>query len=142
MTFARIHRLACKRNNLPCAPSILKHNVSAEVCLLGPQWISRGFTLTRYIGRGSLPSIYEKAKDSLDTDYPRNKGKLADRFFPRNVLWMFLWAPTVKSQYPKSPPPTPQKNQFLFGLGRPIRHMLSIFQDDRTTILSNKIYLF
>ena len=28
-TFARIHRLACQRNTLPCAPSILKHRVSA-----------------------------------------------------------------------------------------------------------------
>ena len=46
-TFARIHRLACQRNTLPCAPSVLKHRVSAEVCLLGHQWISRGFTLTK-----------------------------------------------------------------------------------------------
>ena len=46
-TFARIHRLACQRNTLPCAPSILKHRVSAEVCLLGHQWISRGFTLRK-----------------------------------------------------------------------------------------------
>ena len=140
MTFANIHRLACQRNNLPCAPSILKHHVSAEVCLLGPQWISRGFTLTRYLDKGSVPSIYEKAKDSLDTDYPRNEGRLANRFFPSNVLW----DPTVKRQYPKSPPPPQKKkeNRFLFGLGRPIRHMLSIFQDDRTTTLSNRMGLF
>ena len=46
-TFARIHRLACQRNTLPCAPSILKHRVSAEVCLLGHQMISRGFTLRK-----------------------------------------------------------------------------------------------
>ena len=155
MTLSRIHRLACQRNNFPCAPSILKHHVSAEVCLLGPQWISRGFTLTRYLGKGSVPSIYEKAKDSLDTDYPRNEGRLANRFFPRNVLWMFLWDPTVKRQYPKSPPsprkkkkidpplpPKKKENRFLFGLGRPIRHMLSIFQDDRTTTLSNRMGLF
>ena len=144
MTFSKIHRLAYQRNNLPCAPSILKHHVSAEVCLLGPQWISRGFTLTRCFGKGSVPSIYEKAKDSLDTDYPRNEGMLANRFFPRNVLWMFLWDPTVKRQYPKSPPPSPQKkeNRFLFGLGRPIRYMLLIFQDDRTTTLSNRMSLF
>ena len=144
MTFVRIHRLACQRNNFPCAPSILKHHVSAEVCLLGHQWISRGFTLARYLGKGSVPSIYEKAKDSLDTDYPRNEGRLANRIFPRNVLWMFLWDPTVKRQYPKSPPPPKKKkeNRFLFGLGRPIRHMLSIFQDDRTTTLSNRMGLF
>ena len=115
MTFARIHRLACQRNNLPCAPSILKHHVSAEVCLLGHQWISRDFTLTWYLGKGSVPSIYAKPKDSLDTDYPRNEGRLANRFFPRNVLWMFLWDPTVKRQYPKSlfPPPPKKKIDFF-----------------------------
>ena len=98
-------RLAFQRNTLPCAPSVLKHRVSAEVCLLGRQWISRGFTLRK------VPSIYEKPKDSLDTDYPRNEGRLANRFFPRNVLWIFLWDPTVKRQYPKSP--SPQKVDFF-----------------------------
>ena len=111
MTLSRIHRLACQRNNFPCAPSILKHHVSVEVCLRGPQWISRGFTLTRHLGKGSVPSIYEKVKDSLDTDYPRNEGKLANRIFPRNVLWMFLWDPTMKRQYPKSPPPPPSPSK-------------------------------
>ena len=142
MTFARIHthRLACQRNNLPCAPSILKHHVSSKVCLLGHKWISRGFTLTRYLGKGLVPSIYEEQKRSLDTYYPRNEGRLANRFFPRNVLWMFLWDSTVKHQYPKSPPPPPpkKKNLFLFRLGRPIRNMLSNFQDDR----SNRMDLF
>ena len=48
-TFTRIHmhRLACQRNTLPCALSILNHRVSADVCLLGHQWISRGFTLRK-----------------------------------------------------------------------------------------------
>ena len=142
MTFARIHRLPCQWNNLPCAPSILKHYVSEEVCLLGHQWNSRGFTLTRYLEKGSVPSIYEKPKDSSDTDYPRNERRLANRFFPRNVLWMFLGDPTVKRQYSKSPPPPPKKNRFLFGLGRPIRNMLSIFQDDRSTTLCNRMGLF
>ena len=133
-------RLACQLNTLPCAPSILKHHVSAEVCLLGHQWISRGFTLTQYLEKGSVPSVYAKPKASLDTDYPRNEGRLANRFFSRNVLWMFLWDPTVKRQYPKSP--SPQKNRFLFRLGRPIRNMLSSFQDDRSTTLYNKMGLF
>ena len=116
ITFTRIHRLACQQNNFPFAPSILKHHASAEVCLLGPQRISRGFTLTRYLGKGSVPSVYEKPKDSFDTDYPRNEGRLANQFFPRNVLWMFLCDPTVKRQYPKSrlPPLPPQKNRFFF----------------------------
>ena len=100
MTFARIHRLVYQRNNLPCAKSILNHHVLPEVCLLGHQWISRGFTLTRYLGKGSVPSIYA---DSLDTDYPRNEGRLTNRFFPRNILWVFLWDPTVKRQYSKNP---------------------------------------
>ena len=100
MIFSRIytHRLACQRNNLPCTPSILKHHVS-----LGHKWISRGFTLTRYLGKGSVPSIYEKPKDSLDTYYPRNEGKLANWFFPRNVLWMKLW--NISIQNPPRPPP-------------------------------------
>ena len=134
-------RLACQRNTLPCATSILKHHVSAEVCLLGHQWISRSFTLTQYLEKGSVPLIYAKPKDSLDTDYPRNEGRLANRFFSRNVIWLFLWDPTVKRQYPKSPS-HPKKNLFLFRLGRPIRNMLSIFQDDRSTTLSNRMGLF
>ena len=133
-------RLACQQNTLPCAPSILKHHVSAEVCLLGQQRISRGLTLTQYLEKGSVPSVYVKPKDSLDTDYSRNGGRLANRFFSRNVLWMFLWDPTVKCQYPKSP--SPQKYRFLFRLGRPIRNMLSIFQDDRSMTLSNRMGLF
>ena len=35
-------------NTLPSAQSILKHRVSAEVCLLGHQWISGGFKLKRF----------------------------------------------------------------------------------------------
>ena len=46
-TSFHMHRLACQRNTLPCALSILKHRVSAEVWLLGHQWISRGFTLRK-----------------------------------------------------------------------------------------------
>ena len=133
--FTRIymHRLACQRNTLPCAPSILKHRVSAEVCLLGHQWI--------YLEIGSVPPIYTKPKDSLDIDCSRNEGKLANRFFPRNVLWTFLWDPTEKRQYPTFPFP-PKKNWFLFGLGRPIRDMLLIFRDDRSTTLSTRMGLF
>ena len=135
MTFARIHthRLACQPNNLPCAPSILKHRVS-----LGHKWISRGFTLTRYLGKGfSTINRSRKIHWTLITQEMRED--LQIDFFPRNVLWMFLWDPAVKHQYPKSPPPPQKKkNRFLFGLGRPIRNMLSIFQDDR----SNRMGLF
>ena len=65
------------RNTLPCAPSILKHRVSGEVCLLGHQWILRF-----YLEKGSVPSIYMKPNDSLDIDCSRNEGRLANRFFP------------------------------------------------------------
>ena len=132
--------LTYQRNTLPCAPSILKHRVSAEVYLLRHQWISRGFTLAQYLEKVSVPSVYAKPKDSLDTDYRRNEGRLANGSFSRNVLWMFLWDPTVKRQYPKSP--SPKINRYFFRLGRPIRNMLSIFQDNRSTPLSNKMGLF
>ena len=94
-SFVRIHRQAFQRNTLPCAPSILKHLVSAEVCLLRRQWISRGFCLE---------------KDSLDIDYPRNEGSLANLFFPEERS--FLWNPTKKCQYPKSTPPPNKKIDF------------------------------
>ena len=132
-------RLVCQRNTLPCAPSILKHHVSAEVCLLGHQWISRGFTLTQYLEKGSVPSVCAKLKDSLDTDYPRNEERHANQFFSRNVLLVFLWDPTLKRQYPNSPPP---KRSISFRLGRPIQNMFSIFQDDRSTTWSNRMGLF
>ena len=35
-----------------------------------------------YLEEGSVPSIYMKPKDSLDIDYSRNEGRLANRFFP------------------------------------------------------------
>ena len=57
-----------------------------------------------------------EGEDSLDTDYPRNEGRPANRFFPRNVLWTFLWDPTEKRQYPTPPPrpaPPKWKNDFF-----------------------------
>ena len=140
-TFARIHmhRLACQRNTLPCAPSILKHPASAEVCLLGHQWISRGFTLRKVQYHNYMRSqkihwtlITQEMKEDLQIDFP--KKTFFGRFFgtlPRNV----------SVQHPPLPPPS-QKNQFLFGLGRPIRDMLSIFRDDRSTTLSTRMGLF
>ena len=46
-----------------------------------------------YLEKGSVPSVYPKPKDSLDIDYPRHEGRLANRFFPRNIFWTFLWDP-------------------------------------------------
>ena len=34
-----------------------------------------------YLEKDSVPSICAKPKDSLDTDYSRNEGRLANRFF-------------------------------------------------------------
>ena len=61
--FGQDSQTGCQWNTVPCALSILKHHVSAEVCLLGHQWISRGFTLTWYLGKGSVPSVSMKPKD-------------------------------------------------------------------------------
>ena len=66
-----------------------------------------------YLEQSSVPSIYTKPKDSLDTDYSRNEGRLANRFFPRNLLWTFFWDPAKKHQYPKSQPPPPPKKKKL-----------------------------
>ena len=87
-------------------------------CLSGSVLIGTPVDFKRfYLEKGSVPSIYAKPKDSLDTDYPRNEGRLANQFFPDNVLWTFLWDPTEKHQYPKSPslPPPPQKKNRLFS---------------------------
>ena len=67
-----------------------------------------------YLEEGSVPSIYTKPKDSLDIDYSRNEERLANRFFLRNVLWVFLWDPTKKRQYPKSQPPPPPQKKTIF----------------------------
>ena len=48
----------------------------------------------------SVPTIDAKGKDSLDNDYPRNEGRLA------NLLWKFLWDPTGIQN-----PPPPQKKK-------------------------------
>ena len=81
-----------------------------------------------YLEKGSVPSIYVKQKDSLDIDYSRHEGRLANRFFPK------------KHQYLKSPPPP--KKKIFFGLGRPVRDMLSILRDDGCTTLSTTTGLF
>ena len=79
-TFTRIHmhRLACQRNTLPCAAS--KHFEVPCFCrsvLIGTPVDFQRF----YLEKGAVPSIYMKPKDSLDIDYSRNEGRLANRFF-------------------------------------------------------------
>ena len=106
-TFTRIqmHRLACQRNTLPCAPSILKHRVSAEMCLLGHWWISRGFALRKVQYHQYTRS--RKIHWTLITQEMIEDFQID--FFPRNVLWTFLSDTTEKRQYPKFPSP-PKKN--------------------------------
>ena len=55
----------------------------------------------------SVPTIDAKGKDSLDNDYSRNEGRLANRFPPINVLWKFLSDPTGI----ENPPPPPKKKK-------------------------------
>ena len=105
-TFARIHRLACQRNTVPCAPSILKHHVSAEVWLLGHQWISRGFTL----GKVQYHQYTRSRKIHWTLITQEMREDLQIDFFPRNnVLWTFVWDPLLPyletSVSNPSPPP-------------------------------------
>ena len=107
--------------------------------LIGTPVDFKRFYLDSVPWKGSVPSIYEKPKDSLDTDYPRNEGSI----FPKKRSLDVSLGPyreTSVSKIPLHPPP--KKNRFFFGLGRPIRNMLSIFQDDRSTTLSNRMGLF
>ena len=100
-TFARIHRLACQRNTSPCAPSILKHRVSAEVCLLTHQWISRGFTL--------IEVQYHQYKRSQKVHWtlfnPRNVERLANRCFPEKRSLDVSLGPYQEMSVSNPPPP-------------------------------------
>ena len=98
-----MHRLAWKRNTLSCALSISNHRISAEVCLLGHQWISGGFTLRKVQYHQYTRSlkihwtlITQQIREDMQIDFSRET---------------FLWDPTEKRQYPKSPPPS-KKNFF------------------------------
>ena len=93
------------RNTLPCAPSILKHRVPAEVCLLGHQWISRGFTLRRF--------QYHQYTRTLDNDYPRNEGRLANRFFRKKTSLDVSLGPCRVTSVSKIPPPPKKKVDFF-----------------------------
>ena len=91
-----------------------------------------------YLEKGSVPSIYGKPiTEEMREDLQINYFPITffGRFFgtlPRNI--------SIQSPPPFLPPP--QKKTIVFGLGRPIRNMFSIFQDDRSTTLSNTISLF
>ena len=97
-TFAKIHRLTCQQNTLLCTPTILKHRFGRSLLIGTPVDFKR-------FEKRSVPTIDAKGKDSLDNYYPRNEGRLANRFSPINVLWKFLWDPTVI----QNPPPKKKK---------------------------------
>ena len=105
-----MHRLACQRNTLPCAPSILKHCVSAEVCLLGHQWISRGFTLRKV--------QYHQYKRSRKIHWTLITQEMSEDlqidFFPRNVLWTFL-VTLPRNVSMQNSLPLPKKIDFFSG---------------------------
>ena len=65
----------------------------------------------------SVPSIGAKGKDSLDTEYPRNEGRLANGFFLEKRSLDVSLGPYRETLVSKIPL---QKNGFLFGMGRPI----------------------
>ena len=109
-TFARIHRLACQRNTLPCPLSILKHRVSAEVCLLGHQWISRRFTLRKIQYHQYMRSrkihwtlITQEMREDLKIDFFSEKRSLDVSLGPSPSL-----SRNVSIQ---SLPPPPQKKK-------------------------------
>ena len=139
MTFARIHRLACQRNNLPCAPSIIMFR---QKCAY---WDPSGFqevlpwfgTLAKVQYHQYTRSqkihwtlITQEMREDLQIDFSQ------ETFFGC-FFGTLPWNVSIQN-----PLPPPKKNRFLFGLGRPIRHMLSIFQDNRTRTLSNRMGLF
>ena len=65
----------------------------------------------------SVPSIDAKGKDSLDTDYPRNEGRLANRFFPEKRSLDISLRPYGETLVFKIPLPPPIKNRISFRIG-------------------------
>ena len=112
-TFTRIpiHRQACQRNTVPCAPSILKHRVSAEVCLLliGTPVDFKIF----YIEKVQYHQYTRSRKIHWTLLTQEMREDLQINFFSRNVLWTFPWEPTKKRQYLKFPPPPPPKKTLM-----------------------------
>ena len=126
-TFARIHKLACQRNTWPCAPSILKQQKCAY-------WDTSGFQEV------TLRKSIRKAERFIGHWLPKKWGKTCKSIFSRETFFGRVFGTLPRNVSIQNPPL--QKNRFLFGLGRPIRNMLSIFQDDRYTILSNRMAYF
>ena len=105
-------RLACQRNTLPCALSILKHHASAEVCLLGHQWISRGLTLTRYLEKGSVPSYTRSRKIHWTLITQEMREDLQIDFSQQTFFGCFFGTLPWNVSIQNSPPP-PKKIDFF-----------------------------
>ena len=71
-----------------------------------------------YLEEGSVPSIYTKPKDSLDIDYSRNDGKLANRFFPEKRSLDVSLGPCRETSVSKIPPTPPKKKLISFRTGQ------------------------
>ena len=70
-----------------------------------------------YLEKGSVPSIHARPKDSLDIDYPRNEGRLANRFFPEERSLDVSLGPYRETSVSKIHPPPPQKKTISFRTG-------------------------
>ena len=66
-----------------------------------------------YLEEGSVPSIYTKPKDSLDIDYSRNEGRLANRFFPEKLSLDVSLGPYRETSVSKIPTPPKKKIDFF-----------------------------
>ena len=73
---------------------------------------------TFYLEEGSVPPIYTKTKIHWTLITQEMREDLQIDFFPKNNLWMFLWDPTEKRQYPKSHPPPPKEKLISFRTGQ------------------------
>ena len=103
MTFARIHR---QGNNLPCTSSILKHHVSAKVCLLGHQKCV-------YWERFSTINIRE-AERFIGHWLPKKWGKTCKSIFPKKRSLDVSLGPYSETSVSKIPLPPPKKwNDFF-----------------------------
>ena len=66
-----------------------------------------------YLEEGSVTSIYTKPKDSLDIDYSRNEGRLANRFFPEKRSLDVALGPYRETSVSKIPTPPPRKKKLI-----------------------------
>ena len=110
-TFTRIHmhRLAWNRNTALCSEHFKSSYFSRRVLIGTPVDFKRF-----YLEEGSVPSIYTKPKDSMDIDYSRNEGRLANRFFSRETFFGCFFGTLPRNVSIQNPTPPPQKKKIDF----------------------------